>query len=134
MADAPDPNELARRYLDLWQQHLTQAANDPDLAAGMAKLSELIPHPFGAGLPGWPASAGGNDESSPAAPPAAPPAATSDFSSGPPPPATAPDGSGDGFDKLIDRLDAIEKRLDAVEQRSGQGGKRAAKGVGERRP
>jgi hypothetical protein len=129
MADAPDPNELARRYLDLWQQHLTQAANDPDLAAGIAKLSQLVPQPFGAGLPGWPSGAGGNDDPSPATPSDA----ASDVSSGSSTTAAAPDGSGDGFDKLIGRLDAIEKRLDTVERRSGQGEKRSAKGSGERR-
>ena len=52
MSDAPDPSELARRYLDLWQQHLVQSANDPELAAGLQKMAEMMP-----GISGiaWPA-------------------------------------------------------------------------------
>ena len=46
MNDAFDLNELARRYLDLWQQHLLQTAKDPDLTADLATIMEVMPSLF----------------------------------------------------------------------------------------
>jgi hypothetical protein len=37
MTDAPDLDQLARRYLDLWQQQVTAWLNEPDVADAMAK-------------------------------------------------------------------------------------------------
>lgn len=36
MSDPPDLDSLARRYLDLWQQGMSQAAADPDAARALA--------------------------------------------------------------------------------------------------
>ncbi|MGH7091551.1 MAG: hypothetical protein ACREFQ_21890 [Stellaceae bacterium] len=38
MADPPDYAELAKRYVDLWQDHLMAIAGDPALAESMARL------------------------------------------------------------------------------------------------
>ena len=116
MADTPDPQELARRYLDLWQQHLTQAATDPELTAGMAKLLQVMPM---AGAPYWPSW----------------PAATADDGAAQRTAAAgnAPDLGSDGFDELLSRLDAIEKRLGALERKPGASRKRPAKGSGKSR-
>jgi hypothetical protein len=37
MTDAPDLDQLARRYLDLWQQQVTAWLNEPEVADAMAK-------------------------------------------------------------------------------------------------
>jgi len=39
MTDAPDPAQLARRYLDLWQQQVTAWLNEPEVADAMAKAT-----------------------------------------------------------------------------------------------
>ena len=121
MADTPDPQELARRYLDLWQQHLTQAATDTDLAATMANLAQFIPGGAAANVPGWPPAPGSPVTSGDAA------------AQGPASDAAASDGRSDGFDQLDRRLESLEKRLDALERASGSGGKRLTKGSGKRR-
>tara|TARA_R110002110_G_scaffold36666_3_gene122065 strand:+ start:6307 stop:6738 length:432 start_codon:yes stop_codon:yes gene_type:complete len=142
MADTPDPQELARRYLDLWQQHLTQAATDPELAAAMAKFWQNLPAgmtpagmtPAGMtpGVPGWPPIAAdtggsGDDDGKPAQ------AATSGPASGSAPAAASPDGGSDVLDELLKRMAALEERLDALDARPRGGGKRAAKGTGKRK-
>ena len=121
MADTPDPQELARRYLDLWQQHLTQAATDTDLAAAMANLSQFIPGASAANWPGWPPAPGNTVPAGDAT------------SQGPATDAVASDGRSNGVDKLDRRLESLEKRLDALERASGSSGKRAAKESGKRR-
>jgi hypothetical protein len=42
MNEAPDPDQLARRYLDLWQQQVTAWLNEPDVADAMAKSYVLM--------------------------------------------------------------------------------------------
>jgi hypothetical protein len=42
MTDAPDINQLARRYLDLWQDQVTALANDPAVAEAMARTYALM--------------------------------------------------------------------------------------------
>ena len=121
MADTPDPQELARWYLDLWQQHLTQAATDPDLAAGMANLAASLPNGLPAIWPGWPPTANDRATSNDTAP------------QRPATDAAAPDGGRDGVDKLVRRLESLEKRLDALEQKPAPKRKRAAKGSGKRK-
>ena len=38
MAEPPDLSNLAKRYVELWQDYLTAAAADPDLADSLARL------------------------------------------------------------------------------------------------
>lgn len=38
MSDAPDLDELAERYLDLWQDQMTALASDPEFAEAMSRL------------------------------------------------------------------------------------------------
>ncbi len=54
MAEPPDFSELAKRYVDLWQDHLMAIAGDPALADSMARL-------FGGAVP-WPPFAGAAGE------------------------------------------------------------------------
>ena len=115
MADAPDPSELACRYLDLWQQYLFQAANDPELAASLEKIAGAMPV-----LPGmaWPPMAGTGDGNA---------------AEGTSTPAGTPDRGSDDIDELRRRLADAEKRLDALERKSRSTGKRAAKESGKRK-
>ncbi|MEK9647269.1 MAG: hypothetical protein VW547_17165 [Alphaproteobacteria bacterium] len=110
MSDAPDPQDLARRYLDLWQQYLTQAASDPTFAANMAKLSAAMMPQFAA----FQNFTGAHDEGA-----AQRAAATSEAS----------DGGGDDFRELAERVAALEKRLDAAERKPRGARKGAAKGT-----
>src|SRR5438874_3603352 len=38
MSEPPDLSVLAKRYVELWQDYLTAAAADPDLADSLARL------------------------------------------------------------------------------------------------
>ncbi len=106
MAEPPDLANLAKRYLDLWQEQLIAMAADPDLADGLARLLAGLapaswPPPFGA--PAY-------DGSPPGAAAAAP----------------ASRQRGDALDELARRLAAVEDRLAALETGAPGGGKRAA--------
>lgn len=106
MKESPDISALVRRYLDLWQQHLTQTANDPDLAAERMMDSFRW---FGAS--GQIADADGSTSSAP-----------------------PPDGGRDDLRKLARRVAALERRLAAVEGQAGGDRRDAAEGSGEREP
>jgi len=45
MAEAPDLASLAKRYLDLWQDHLIAMAADPDFAENLARLFAALKPP-----------------------------------------------------------------------------------------
>ncbi len=133
MADTPDPQELARRYLDLWQQHLTQAATDPDLAATMAKFWQGLQAGFWPGMAGGTANAGiahnaGSTDDADRSDPV--PERAPGTASDPAP----PDGGGGTLNQLLDRLATLEKRLDAMERKPRSSGKRAPKGPEKSRP
>jgi hypothetical protein len=42
MTDAPDLEQLARRYMDLWQDQMAAMVNDPKLADSMAQAYRLV--------------------------------------------------------------------------------------------
>ncbi|HVI50730.1 MAG TPA: hypothetical protein VM661_05920 [Candidatus Sulfotelmatobacter sp.] len=42
MTDAPDLQQLARRYMDLWQDQMAAVVNDPKLAESMAQAYTLM--------------------------------------------------------------------------------------------
>ena len=109
MAETPDPSELARRYLELWQQHISQAAKDTTLTAGAEQISNMIARLQGFG----PDQSGNTDDDDPRRTEAA---------------SSTSYGSGGDLSELVRRMDALEKRLDALER--GSGGSR--KGVGKR--
>ena len=131
MADPPDPQELASRYLDLWQQHLTQAATDPDIAAAMERFWQNLSGAVVPGISGWPTittNAGeSNDEPKGSE-------ATSSFTSGATPNPASPSVGSHDLGQLLDRMALLEKRLDALESKPRGNGKRVAKGLGKRRP
>lgn len=111
MTEPPDIEALARRYLDLWQQHLAEAAGDPVLAAAMARLAGLP------AAPGMPA-----------------PSADADSDAGRPQASRpASRGRGGGHDELARRVAALEERLDALERTLGGGGRGARERLGARR-
>ena len=109
MVETPDPRELARRYLELWQQHLSQTANDTTLTAGAEELSNIMAILQGFG----PDQSGNTDDDDPRRTQAA---------------SSTSDGSGGDLSELVRRMDTLEKRLDALEQRSGG----SRKGTGKR--
>ncbi len=42
MTETPNLDELARQYLDLWQEHLSDLAADEEMAEAIAKSIELM--------------------------------------------------------------------------------------------
>ena len=127
MADNPDPNKLARQYLDLWQQQLTHAAKDSELATAMTKFWEALPVAVTPGNHGW--TMGGantgktNDDKG-----------HTETATGSSPNPASPDSSSNAIGELLDRMAALEKRLDALESKSLKTGKRAAKGSAKSKP
>ena len=111
MTDAFDLNELARRYLDLWQHHLLQTAKDPNFAADLAKIMEVMPDLLVSASPKTIETR--IDET-------AQRATTT---------ATSSDGRNDDIDELRRRLAVVEERLVALEEQSSGARKRAAKRI-----
>ena len=93
MAANGDQDELARRFLDLWQTQVTALAEDPEFAALMQRWIAL-----------WMAGSW-NESVAPGPPTAAAPSRT---------------GASD-LDDLTCRIRDIERRLDALERNSGAG-------------
>jgi len=112
MAEPPNLDELARRFLDLWQQQLSAWAADPDLARHMGALMAL-------------ASARGFGAAEPSPGPTPP---QSDGRRGPQAGAAAAGaafgGGGGDLDKLAKRLAAVERRLAKLESGPGGGGRK----------
>ena len=116
MSDTPDLENLARRFLDLWQDQLAAMASDPEAAESLNRLMALE-GPAGAAFataygqirPGESPAHDGRAQTD-SAPEAAPGTK-----------ATAPaPGDGDGhMDELLRRLGDVEKRLADLESRPG---------------
>ncbi len=119
---------LARKLLDLWQDHVSALAQDPTLMAQALKLmaayapfpwpgmsptggAGLAPNPFAGSFPGFPVSA------------AAP---------GPAPAAPAPDAGAGAVGELRRRLAELEGRLAELE--GGRPAKPARKRAAKPRP
>ena len=109
MNDDFDLNGLARRYLDLWQQHLLQTAKDPDLTADLATIMGVMPSLFFSASPKMTETP--IDETTQRATTTA----------------TASDGRNGDIDELRHRLAVVEERLVALEEQSGGARKRTAK-------
>jgi hypothetical protein len=52
-AEPPDLEDLARRYLDLWQEHWAATAADPHASAEMARAFRLMAAPWAAPWAAW---------------------------------------------------------------------------------
>ena len=135
-ADTPDIEDLARRYVDLWQDQMTALAGDPEFADSLQKMMAAL-GVAASGVPAawsaWPAAFGclmaagrpdvergqKSDAGKSAPAPGAAPAAA------------ASDGGGSDLGVLAERLAALEQRVAALEGRAG-GTRRRAKAKPER--
>src|SRR5689334_19246817 len=113
MAEPPDLETLARRYLDLWQEQVAAMAADPEMSEFMGRLMQAMTAGPGASMMmpwGFPANqeSDGNRPFSSAAPAggAAPARAASD------------DGDRD-VGELRERLAALEAQLARLEADAG---------------
>lgn len=154
MADTPDLDDLAKRYLDLWQEQLRAMASDPETVASVSRLFAAMSGTTGAGAadPDDKSGASGGMPPMPVNPMAwmtglgmMPPQAASGganpFDSvfaqfvqhatqgpgGPAPAGASSDGGRDELHELKRRIAALEERLDAVESGTGGSGKSTAK-------
>ncbi len=117
-------NELAKRYLDLWQEHLTLTAADPETMAALGRiidsLSAWAPGP--GGLPGVPIPGGpfewasnanyGTRSTNPAAP----------AQTGAETAATSSDDDDGGSDFLNRRIARLEDRIAELESQLAKKG------------
>lgn len=102
--EMPDLQDMARRYLDLWQDHLNAVAQDKDTAETLARTMALMSsgaQAFADSAKG--ATARDDDTSEPGA------------NSGTTPSTDASGGSDPRFDEFARRLAAIEERLAKLE-------------------
>jgi hypothetical protein len=132
MAERADIDELARRYLDLWQDQMTALAGDREFAEALQQLMTTMSVPGSA--PGSvPGSAPGHAApefqrawmgvmtgQQPGQQPGQSTKATADDGTpgrapGAPAAATAPDGGSADLDQLARRLAALEERIAALE-------------------
>ncbi len=158
MSQSDDLEELARRYVDLWQDQMTALAADPDFAEAMQRVMASL-GVTAAGLPAawtaWPAAmgsmmaaaqpgsargqakgqekdAGTAERAGPSE--AAPIDAAAAKPAGPPgaaPAAAASDGGGHDLGLIAQRLAALEERVLALEGGTG-GTRRRAKAKAKR--
>lgn len=106
MSDPPDLDDLARRYLDLWQDQLSALADDDEVAEVMARTLELMT--TGAAALARNARADADDRAHPeegtqAAPPAR-------------------GGADPDLAELAGRVGALEERIAALEAGTGRPG------------
>ena len=137
MTEPVDLDELARRYLDLWQDQMTALAGDQEFAEALQQLmttmgattaapSGVTPEFQRAWLgmmTGQQTEASADDGNRGRAPGAAPGAAPRAETA-----AAAPDDGGADLDRLAGRLAALEERIAALEagakrSRGGAAGK-----------
>jgi hypothetical protein len=129
MPEPPELDELARRFLDLWQQQLSAWATDPELARQMGNFMAFatasVPKaPFwpGAVAPGGSGDGIGGAEAADGAP-----------QRGAAPARAASRGRGVDLGELAQRLAAIERRLARMESGARGTGGSARKGARKRR-
>ncbi len=134
MTEPGDLGELARRYLDLWEENLSRMADDREVAEVMAKTIELMNSSTAAF-----ASMAQSAVSDSAAPPKdgkepkddakkdyTPPAGSSGQSRTPT--ASAAHGNTDhDLDEFAHRLAALEQRISNLESAYGKSGRGAGK-------
>ena len=77
MPETPDMEDLARRYMDLWQEHLNTLASDQDTTKVMAQTMAVMSSSAQAfadlaSASAWPIREDGNDYTPDRSPPTAP--------------------------------------------------------------
>ncbi len=157
MSERADLDELARRYLDLWQDQMTALAGDKEFAETMQRLMTTMGLAATAAPEfwrAWPATMAGlqaaeqtqgasDDQSREAGPGAAARSARGSAAgtaagtpagtpAGTAAPAAASDGGESGLDQLARRLAALEERIAALEaggpKRRGRAASKPRKG------
>ncbi len=128
MSERVDIDELARRYLDLWQDQMTALAGDREFAESLQKLMTAMGTARDAAATAAPefqrawmgVMTGQQPGQQPGQKPGQPTKATADDGTpgrapGAPAAATAPDGGSADLDQLARRLAALEERIAALE-------------------
>jgi hypothetical protein len=140
-----DLEDLARRYVDLWQDQMTALAADPDFAESLQKMMAAM-GVAASGLPAmwsaWPAALTGVMAAARPIPPgggdlderqnaygksagAATGGSRTSAAPGSAAAASAPHGGGPDLGGLAERLAALEQRILALEGGAGGAGRRA---------
>lgn len=112
MAEPPEIDELAKRYLDLWQEHLSGMAADPEWGAAMTRLFAAFVSPAmgpGAMPPGINPEPGETGHG-----------ASEIVTKRTATAADAPADSGDELHELQRRVAVLEERIAQLEGRKGQ--------------
>src|SRR5215470_5353888 len=122
MAESPDLEALARRYLDLWQDQMAAMAADPELSETLARLWQTT---AAAGPAGWAALWGAASPRTAAAP--------HDKAPGPAPAAAASRERADDVADLARRVAELEVRLGRIEAALAVAGHDERRGAGPRR-
>jgi hypothetical protein len=134
--NAVDWNSLAAKLLDLWQDHLSAVAQDPNLTAQMLRLLAINPAQAGASDSAqawfqnpWARSMWGAAADGPGGMNVGGFAPRSDFDAPkarPKASAATPDVGASALGELVARLAGIERRLAAIENRARGKRRRAA--------
>ena len=133
MTDAPELEQLARRYLDLWQDQVAAQVNDPAFAEALAKVYALTTKGAGlvataAGLPVATPTNGAHDDQVAAgtAAPSAPARAAAA--------AVSSDDASDDLARLRRRVAELEERIGQLEAAVAAGRRRLEAATRRRRP
>ena len=142
MSEQAELDELARRYLDLWQDQMTALAGDREFAEALQQLMTTmsVPGSVPGSAPGhaapefwraWTAMMTGQQPSQQTEVSADD--GTGGHAPGPPATATSPDGGGLDLDLLTRRIAALEERIAALEA-GAKRGRRGAAGKSRKPP
>ncbi|MDG2205910.1 MAG: hypothetical protein P8M79_11745 [Alphaproteobacteria bacterium] len=117
MPDTPDMEDLARRYMDLWQEHLNTLASDQDTTKVMAQTMAMMSSSAQAfadiaSASAWPSRESGND----CAPDRSPSTTPSDSDADP------------DVAELRRRVAALEERVAELESETAGRGSASSKG------